>query len=62
VVTFRPGQKLKARVEAYEGEEIQRDRARQQGGDDSGSKPAAAAGQASPEIGFGMRAFDGGTD
>ena len=59
VVTFRPGQKLKARVEAYEGEEMQRDRARQEA---AAEASPASAGQPAPEIGFGIRALDGGTE
>jgi integration host factor subunit alpha len=51
VVTFRPGQKLKARVEAY-------------GGDASADNehPATPANPVSPASSMGMRAFDGGTD
>jgi integration host factor subunit alpha len=50
VVTFRPGQKLKSRVEAFEGEiELH-----EQSPDQSES--------ASPKAGFGMRAFDGGNE
>lgn len=51
VVTFRPGQKLKARVEAYDG-------------DDSADNehPATPANPVSPASSMGMRAFDGGTD
>ena len=51
VVTFRPGQKLKARVEAYEGGE----------GDDA-EHPATPANPVSPASSLGMRAFDGGTE
>ncbi len=56
VVTFRPGQKLKARVEEYEGEEILRDRRLIEEANASAAKPAA------PEISFGMRALDGGNE
>ena len=52
VVTFRPGQKLKSRVEAYEGEEVLQERAEHQQ-----SAPASPA-----PTGFGMRASDGGSD
>jgi integration host factor subunit alpha len=54
VVTFRPGQKLKARVEAYEGEEARQDATR--------SQQANTASPAAPEAGFGMRALDGGSE
>ena len=58
VVTFRPGQKLKARVEEHEGEEILRDRQRIA----EANAPATPAAPATPEISFGMRAFDGGNE
>ncbi len=51
VVTFRPGQKLKARVEAYDGE-----------GEAGPDHPAAPASPVSPVSSVGMRVFDGGTE
>ncbi len=58
VVTFRPGQKLKARVEAYgrEQEGVAPDTH-----DRDGEKPAGAGGLGA-DIAFGLRAFDGGTE
>ncbi len=51
VVTFRPGQKLKARVEAFEGEA--------EAGAEHGATPANPVGSAP---GVGIRAFDGGSE
>jgi integration host factor subunit alpha len=51
VVTFRPGQKLKARVEAYDGDASA-----------DNELPATPANPVSPASSMGMRAFDGGTD
>ena len=66
VVTFRPGQKLKARVEEFSGEQVardqeQQDREREQRvrDEDEGS---GAAGTLGADIAFGMRALDGGTE
>lgn len=58
VVTFRPGQKLKARVEAYGDAMAAREQAQGAEGDDS------AAGNRPPgvNIAFGLRALDGGTE
>ncbi len=50
VVTFRPGQKLKARVEAFDGD------------DDAAEHTATPANPVSSLSGAGMRAFDGGTE
>lgn len=66
VVTFRPGQKLKARVEAFSGEQVARDqerqnREREQRAVDAEDSPAAA-GSLGADIAFGMRALDGGTE
>jgi integration host factor subunit alpha len=59
VVTFRPGQKLKARVEIYGGEQeaLAREQAERQAGED-----ARQSGNLGADISFGMRAFDGGTE
>ena len=59
VVTFRPGQKLKARVEAFEGEESAQDTGREQ---ESSATPAATSDQPTAEISFGLRTLDGGTE
>ena len=58
VVTFRPGQKLKARVEAYGREQESEARDTH---DRDGEKPAGA-GALGADIAFGMRALDGGTE
>ena len=55
VVTFRPGQKLKARVEAFEGDESAQDH-------DNAVTPASSGEQPTAEISFGLRTLDGGTE
>ena len=58
VVTFRPGQKLKARVEAYGSEQEQRAAEAKERDENN----PAAAGTLAADIAFGMRAIDGGTE
>ena len=58
VVTFRPGQKLKARLEAYGSEQEQRAAEAKERDENN----PAAAGTLAADIAFGMRAIDGGTE
>ena len=59
VVTFRPGQKLKARVEAYGDAMAAREQVHGAEGDETTAGSSRAAGA---DIAFGMRALDGGTE
>ena len=66
VVTFRPGQKLKARVEAFGGEGVEGVSDYEAEDDDqpprdNGENPAQS-GPLGADIAFGMRALDGGTE
>ena len=66
VVTFRPGQKLKARVEAFGGEGVEGVSDYEADDDDqpprdNGENPAQS-GPLGADIAFGMRALDGGTE
>ena len=63
VVTFRPGQKLKARVEEFSGEQVSRDQEQlERRRDPDGDDDPAAPGSLGADIAFGMRALDGGTE
>jgi integration host factor subunit alpha len=59
VVTFRPGQKLKARVEAYGDAMAARQQAR---GSEDEDNAAGSSRLSGADIGFGLRALDGGTE
>ena len=65
VVTFRPGQKLKARVEEFSGEQVSRDQEqldRQRSGLAQDDDDTNTPGSLGADIAFGMRALDGGTE